>query len=301
LIWPGEFLFGYPRNTGTLAWYKETGTHIDQNTNYVPTDYPEWVKDGNYIVYRRLRTLTGRFKQFCHQKAIEYNLSPDYIGALIFGRWPNGEPLIRSLGPDPPAFADQYGKNLLYRNNFAYQSLYDPEKLAAQYPPDKYPAQHPDPLGQICPFAAHARKMNPRDSSTDQGPNEVTTRHRIMRRASNYGKRPLLGEKDEDEDDRGLLFFCYQTDLQDQFEFLQNQWANRTDPPTPGGHDLIIGQNIIPNQKRLREFQVYIPSKQAYDTWTDIPQFVVTTGSGYFFTPSIKALREQFVGINIKK
>jgi len=210
---------------------------------------------------------------------------------LIFGRWKNGEPLVRYPGPVPPSKdIAPLGTDPLYRNNFTFTQTYGLAPLGYEYPPDTYPVPNPDPLGSICPFASHIRKINPRDSSTDQGPNEVTNRHRILRRASNYGPRPK-GEPNEDSIDRGLLFFCYQTDLQDQFEFLQNQWANRIDPPIPSGHDLIIGQNITPGQNRNREFTTN------YGTWNNIEEFVIPTGSGYFFTPSLKALKEQFIGL----
>jgi Dyp-type peroxidase family len=278
-------------------------SHVDHSTltSNISADFPSWVKDGTYIVYRRLRTLTGKYREFVEDKAKTYNYTTEYIGALIFGRWPNGEPLVRENGPNSPAPDSTLGSDKFYRNNFTYTLTNGlaPLDPTLKYPPDPHPPPSPDPLGIICPFAAHIRKMNPRDSSSDQGPNQVTLRHKILRRASNYGQRSKPGETNEDNTDRGLLFFCYQTDLQDQFEFLQNQWANRTDPPIPGGHDLIIGQNLQPGEHRQREFQVYIQNR--WDTWKQIEEFVIPTGSGYFFTPSLKALKEQFIGIPIKK
>jgi deferrochelatase/peroxidase EfeB len=87
-----------------------------------------------------------------------------------------------------------------------------------------------------------------------------------------------------------LLFFCYQSDIQNQFEFVQRAWVNNADfPPNPPGtadrpgapgQDPIIAQS--PNGPMLID-----PGKGP----VDVHHFVTTTGGEYFFSPSIKALR----------
>ena len=45
--------------------------------------------------------------------------------------------------------------------------------------------------------------------------------------------------------DRGLLFMCWQTSLEDQFELLTARWMNQERRPevlAVSGHDLLVGQ-----------------------------------------------------------
>ena len=69
---------------------------------------------------------------------------------------------------------------------------------------------------------------------------------------------------------------------------LQKDWANATKNPTPGGHDLIIGQT--PDGKRTVDLLV---SGQSETQSISAPrQWVKPTGGGYFFAPSISAIRD---------
>ena len=95
------------------------------------------------------------------------------------------------------------------------------------------------------------------------------------------------------------LFLSYQTSIEKQFEFLCNGWTNHEDKPNPGanpllsaGHDPIIGQNGIVQDHRVRRFLLPITAGtrelvQIQSEW------VIATGGGYFFAPSISALRSS--------
>src|SRR5262249_28033750 len=88
--------------------------------------------------------------------------------------------------------------------------------------------------------------------------------------------------------DRGLLFLCYQTSIERQFEFLTNHWVNTTRAPEDGGFDIIIGQN---GSGAGRERTVDLSAlQQPSQTLTFQPEWVIPTGGGYFFAPSIDAL-----------
>ena len=84
-------------------------------------------------------------------------------------------------------------------------------------------ANPPDLTDQTrCPFSAHLRKMNPRNDLESTKPNSVD-QHCISRGGIPYGPEVTNAEKQAKitQQDRGLAFVCYQTDLSNQFHFLQ--------------------------------------------------------------------------------
>jgi len=85
------------------------------------------------------------------------------------------------------------------------------------------------------------------------------------------------------------VFAAYQTSIVDQFEFVTQRWVNSPGFKETGtGHDPIIGQNNTPGEQRKRTFKVTIDGKpQELSTQSD---WVIPTGGGYFFAPSIDAL-----------
>lgn len=89
---------------------------------------------------------------------------------------------------------------------------------------------------------------------------------------------------------RGLLFFCYQTSIQDQFEFLCSAWANdEKRPRSPSGFDMIIGQNGRPGAGRARSCTL-LGHDAGAATVVTMTDFVIATGGGYYFSPSMSAL-----------
>src|SRR5262249_10563611 len=132
--------------------------------------------------------------------------------------------------------------------------------------------------GEICPFAAHIRRTNPRD---DMDKNEAQT-HRLLRRGIPYGEL-------DDKINRGLLFLAYQTSIENQFEYVQKLANNPWVKEANAGYDPIIGQN---NRDHPLTFRV--TDKDGQHKPVDLPttRWVIPTGGGYFFAPSIKALKE---------
>jgi hypothetical protein len=63
-----------------------------------------------------------------------------------------------------------------------------------------------------------------------------------------------------------------------------------TNPRSPSGHDLVIGQNGQPGEARTRTATIIEPTGQVA-TVTTQRDAVTPTGGGYFFSPSISAVR----------
>jgi Dyp-type peroxidase family len=290
LVWPGEFVFGYPRTSPDPLIPGPTATLA-----------PDWTRNGSFLVFRRLRQDVGLFWRTMREEAKRLsrlpgfeNMTDERLAALMVGRWPSGAPVNRT----PEADNAVLGKDRYANNHFRFDSDTEPVKLRGGIE-DSYPQAKADPAGITCPWAAHIRKVNVRDSGTDMGGGDASTRRRILRRGITFGK-PLEDRYAEESDSargqRGLLFLSVQTSIEEQFEFLQTRWMNDpTRPKMPGGHDILIGQNGQPQEKGVRRCTLFGSGLQTGVVETDA-KWVIPTGGGYFFLPSVSALREVLGG-----
>ena len=160
------------------------------------------------------------------------------------------------------------------------------------YPGDLYPQAAADFLAQVCPHFAHIRKVHPRDTATEMGKPADSFVRMILRRGIPYGPQ-LVGVKKAKREliaaDRGLMFLCYGASIEDQFEFLQRRWANSAVQPNLGGFDPIIGQN---GRQGSRVRFIDFPTAAGTVRIKMKNEWVTPTGGGYFFAPSISAIRD---------
>jgi Dyp-type peroxidase family len=282
LVWPGEFVIGYPRTSPDPLI-----------PGPIEPAQPAWTYNGSFLVYRRLAQDVPGFWRAMHDEAERLSQLPGFSGltdevlaAKLVGRWPSGAPVARTPKADNPAL----GAEQLANNHFRFDS--DTAALTLLHGKDDFPEAKADPIGAVCPLAAHIRKVNTRDAPSDMGGRSSTYDRRILRVGVPFGPpaKDKYAKPARNDPERGLLFLSIQTSIEEQFEFLQARWMNdEVRPKAPSGNDLIVGQNAAARDgvrravvfgDRLQMAEVRLPA-----------QYVIPTGGGYFFVPSLSTLR----------
>lgn len=237
---------------------------------------------GSYFVYRKLAQDVPGFRgdeQALAEKIAKYagqsGVAQEYLdlaGAYLVGRFKDGTPVVSF---DVAGVATS-------PNNFDFDADVD---------------------GVRCPFQAHVRKSNPRGDKQRQFAQPLTQERsvRIVRRGISYGPVTLTPRPG---DDVGLLFLCAQSSIADQFEFIQNQWANNPLFLRDGcGIDPVIGQREPgsgvefpaqwPKQYGSRndlDFATNPPTVAGHTFTETVGGWVTMKGGEYFFAPSLSAL-----------
>ncbi len=323
-IAPGEFLLGYPNEA------QETTCH--------PMPYT-FSKNGTFMAVRKLEQNVTAFhnalvKQTplmehwldqveCSSSSEQPSAASQFTKALkvlrakLVGRWDDGTPLVHA-----PTYESwlSFRVRLLTLAGEARKGGPSAKEAWKQFKTKftRFTFESDDTKGRRCPFAAHIRRSNPRDSGdpsvrNDSDPSETTqassllvNRRRILRRGMTYGSpSELMNENPIDHDssvsadsERGTFFVAICADLARQFEFMQQQWLNY-------GSDFNLGNDICPIAGALhpsvasdrKSTKVMISSERPDGSCTlpfvakPSPQPVVCRGGAYFFVPSLSAIR----------
>lgn len=220
---------------------------------------------GSYLVYRKLEQDVIALLDAEKDLAEKLGVDKELAGALMMGRFRDGTPLT---------LADKPGGD--YGNDFDYSE---------------------DEKAYKCPFHTHVRKTNPRGdtgrviSSGESFEDALKTErnHRIARRAVSYGETDYTNSTSTGS---GLLFLCFQADLENQFNFMQAAWANASNfVEWNVGVDPIIGQTG-PGADRNQKWPVAWgkPEKSDQSNTFNFGLWVHMKGGEYFFAPSISSL-----------
>jgi Dyp-type peroxidase family len=229
---------------------------------------PPWAKNGSFLVFQRIAQDVAKFHASVAALSAAHNLPAELLAASFVGRHRSGCPLelLEELGDLGQTQSDIGPTNPLvlqheHINDFEFQG--------------------PDPVGYYVARAAHVRKTYPRDQ--DPPGEAVTQTRRILRRGiafgAPYSSSASAGSPEHQDAERGLLFACYQSSIEAQFEFVQASLAD-PDFPAPGaGVDPLLNETAAATT---------IP--QADPDLVPVEPFVRMTGGAYFFAPSIPAL-----------
>jgi len=301
LLHPGEFVLGYPTQIPHAAKKtNEDGTVSEEvidgpNPCQGPTSgqgMPDWVKNGSFLVFRRLAQDVKGFRDAVVQNARTLGITPDLLGAKLVGRYRSGAPLEAlkfqaGIGEYQPPLIDPGIANPVLANGNAVNNDFEYGE---------------DQGGAIVPLAAHIRKAYPRDQvpfkegtppSKEEAANaeSFTQTHRLLRRGIPFGASLGAPESGGADNPRGLLFLAYQSDIERQFEFVQNNWIDNPDfPEKNAGQDPIITNKSPDGAISGCPFHKLANASMCPITFK---HFVKTRGGGYFFSPSISALEGQ--------
>ena len=250
LAGPGEFLTG--------ANYRNI--YGGMSIGKLP---PALAENGSFVAVRVLGQDVDAFEAMLTTEAARNGIDRELVAAKLMGRWRNGDPLV--LVRQQP-------------RSFAVRTVAHPSSNHFDYAPTPaYPNTENDFYGSVCPVGSHIRRMNPRAAPVAGKP---YTR-RLMRRGMPY-EVGVGGGKTE----KGLfgLFIC--SDLERQFEFLQQTWANGDIAASGirGTQDPIIGSQSLGGG-------FHAPGAAGAPLNFQLPRLVTTRGSVYLFMPGISGLR----------
>ena len=294
----GEFLLGYRNEYGKITDRPLLDPDV-ANSELLPAvdapDKKDLGRNGTYMVIRQLEQDVRMFWQFINQQTGGNQAEAQKLAAAMVGRNREGDPLvpiqaqpIPGIGPDPEQ---------VRKNQFTFDQ---------------------DPTGARCPFGAHVRRANPRNTDFPERPANLLKKiltmlgfgprgfrddlmssvrfHRILRRGREYGcelkPEDALTPAPPDDAKRGVHFICLNANISRQFEFVQNAWMASTKfSGLTGESDPLIGnRQAIPGCPVTSHFTVQ-KDDALRQRVTGLPQFVTVRGGAYFFLPSLRALR----------
>lgn len=316
LVEPGEFVLGYPDNRGNVPPGPQMEAEFDRGM-YLPiaggsgaaSAQPRLVGyNGSFLVIRQLQQHAQQFSDFCRVEGAKLkDAFPDlplltgtddmaaYVGAKMIGRWHDGSSLIRypyvsaselarRLGKDPSTAASRPQSQPTDTSAPpiapADVRTADSAEHTAITPDNDFLFGTEDPQGLRCPYGAHVRRANPRESlapgSNDQI--DISNRHRILRVGRGY-----LAPNGKDT--AGLMFMCLNGDIERQFEFIQQTWMGSSK-----FHGLTSETDPIAGRGLPGADGFTIPTRRGPIGLGALPQFVTVRGGGYFFLPGRQLL-----------
>ncbi len=294
----GEFLLGYRNEYGKITDRPLLDPDTANKTLLPAVDAPEKKdlgRNGSYLVIRQLEQDVRTFWQFIHQQAGGNAAEAHKLAAAMVGRTREGDPLvpirqqpIPGIGPDPEQ---------IQKNQFTFEQ---------------------DPTGARCPFGAHVRRANPRNTDFPGRPAGLIKKlltllgfgpqgfrddlmssvrfHRILRRGREYGcelkPEDALTPAPPNDPKRGMHFICLNANLTHQVEFVQYAWMASTkfSGLTAESDPLLGNRQAIPGCPVTSHFTLQKDGVLRQRV-TGLPQFVTVRGGAYFFLPSLRALR----------
>ncbi len=221
--------------------------------------------NATYAALRMLKQDVRAFDNALKDAGLRFGVDPEWVAAKLMGRWRDGSPLTLKPDAHGPATPPRQ------INEFDYA------------PSAEHPTYFDDAEGLRCPVGAHIRRLNPRSAQVTGKPHG----RRIVRRGIPYGPE-FDPARPDDGLERGLLGLFICGDLEMQYEFLMQVWAN-LDIQTrglQGTRDPILGAQPPQGGKFIIRTE---DDREPIEL--NLPRLVTTRGSLYLLVPGIGGLR----------
>jgi len=276
----GEFLLGWPDEAQEIAGAA------------MPLDFS---RNGTFVAYRKLYQDIDAFQSWVAATAAELQKvwdiadaeeAKETLLAKMAGRWSDGVPLMVA-----PTYAEweAFNKRCPPDEGDGIRDDSERQRALVNF------LYREDPDGVKCPMTSHIRRSNTRDmldpragdAAKGRMGSALNNRRRIVRRGLPYGKAG--------DEDHGVIMLVVCTNLQRQFEFVQQQWINY-------GLDSNAGNDpcpVIGNHDEHAKFTIAVDPDSGRPPFiaTGLKQWVQTRGGDYFFMPSMTALRMIGTGV----
>jgi cytochrome P450/deferrochelatase/peroxidase EfeB len=232
-------------------------------------------ENATFAVVRAIDQDVAAFEKLLTDVAQMHGVDREWVAAKLMGRWRDGTPLS-ALSDSPNGLAQSKETDGI-ENPPGQASTSNAFDFAPSLATPLAPNDH---TGAVCPVGAHIRRMNPRSARVAGQPYS----RRIIRRGLPYG--PAWDPANASAR-RGLfaLFIC--ADIERQFEFMVQQWANGDSAASgiKGMQDPIFG-----SQDLSAHFEIPRPNGQTPVTF-QVPRWCTTRSSLYLLMPGISGLR----------
>jgi deferrochelatase/peroxidase EfeB len=294
----GEFLLGYRNEYGKYT-DRPLAASTDRRTGDLPPaeDVPakrDVGRNGTFVVMRTLEQDVRGFWKFLDGQTGSGSGARQQLGESMVGRTIEGQPLAQLSAVPIPGIGSSPKDDL---NRFTFDQ---------------------DAAGTRCPFGAHIRRANPRNTDYPNRPSWWLTRlwsklgfastgmstdimastrvHRIVRRGREYGPgltpEQAVQSPPTDDPKRGLHFLCLNANIGRQFEFVQNAWLMSTKfDGLSGESDPLLGNRTPIGDGRSTDNFTIPREGGVRRSIAGLPQFITVRGGAYFFLPGIRALR----------
>lgn len=254
----GEFVLGHAQDAGGNPWIAGPGLRV------WPEDARAFFFNGSFGVLQLVEQDIKAFELYVSSAARATGMSPAEVKGKLCGRLPDGRPLAAMHAGG---------------NDFDYAE---------------------DADGLACPFGSHVRRMNPRlqvdadgkvlpdEAAVAEQPAHFSRRRPLLRRGMPYGPA-WTGESETSPPSRGLIghFFC--ASIEEQFEHLLGEWADRValgSPDRGGARDPFIGAH----ERGDGRFDLPQPEGERTRSLPAMTSFTRTRGCAYLFYPSVGTL-----------
>jgi deferrochelatase/peroxidase EfeB len=215
---------------------------------------------GSFLIVRKFDQNVAAFRDFesqLRQALVAAGLPAPALnepGALLIGRFRNGDPLVPTLSADP--------------NDFDFEK---------------------DRGASKCPFHAHIRKMNGRTKDAINNRvglgAESFAKAQLVRRGMVYGNLEDLNNPAGVCSGVGLMFMAFTSDIGQSLGRLED-WAKDAGVPANSGQDPVLATKPAP--------WIWRPQGgSTISSPTNLPAFISLLGGGNFYVPSLQWLSRQ--------